>query len=106
MSTERLVYALRQVMLAEQEEADARKDYTGCEWAITGFNGRKQAGKPATSEPGAYAVSAALAVNMAGELQRLRNHVSHWERVGIDGPALQMADAALCEYLDAIRARK
>lgn len=40
---------------------------------------------------------AALAM-LAGELQALRNHVAHWERGGIDAPAIARADDALRLY--------
>ena len=36
--------------------------------------------------------------HLAGELQALRNHVAHWNRAGIDGPALKRAEAALHEW--------
>jgi hypothetical protein len=37
MSTEKLVYALRQVLRAEQEEQDARERYDGYDWGYHGF---------------------------------------------------------------------
>ena len=37
MSTEKLIYALRQVLRAEQEEQEARERYDGCEWGYHGF---------------------------------------------------------------------
>jgi hypothetical protein len=37
MSTEKLVYALRQVLRAKQEEQDARERYDGYEWGYQGF---------------------------------------------------------------------
>ena len=38
MSTEKLVYSLRQVMRAEQEEKGARERYAGYEWGDRGFH--------------------------------------------------------------------
>ena len=37
MSTEKLVYALRQVLRAEQEEQEARERYDGYDWGYHGF---------------------------------------------------------------------
>ena len=37
MSTEKLIYALRQVLRAEQEEQDARERYDGYDWGYHGF---------------------------------------------------------------------
>jgi hypothetical protein len=48
MSTEKLVYALRQVLRAEQEEQDARERYGGCNWGYHGFQwaeGSRKAGE-------------------------------------------------------------
>ena len=36
MSTEKLIYALRQVLRAEQEEQDARERYDGYDWGYHG----------------------------------------------------------------------
>ena len=38
MSTEKLVYSLRQVLRAEQEEQGARERYDGYEWGYHGFH--------------------------------------------------------------------
>lgn len=40
---------------------------------------------------------------LAGELQALRDHVAHWERGGIDVPAIARADDALRLYHGAER---
>ena len=37
MSTEKLIYALRAVLMAEQDEQDARKRYDGSDWGYHGF---------------------------------------------------------------------
>ena len=38
MSTDKLVYALKQVLRAEQEEQDAKNRYDGYDWGYHGFS--------------------------------------------------------------------
>lgn len=49
-------------------------------------------------EAAVHAAERERCVNLAGELQALRNHVAHWRRADIDAAALMRADDALREW--------